>query len=202
MHASHPSFLDFEGPKPEGTDIPSLPKAFHHMTEVQQKHAEALLSQQSLFKAYEILSLQRNKKVYDALRHQKGLGYQIVTFASNLLQNGEALVKGQLMQVQYEWQKLPAVRARAYPACPLQFTSQDHLSQVTEEAKWIQGLDLMTQVLESLGTVDRGWYGWVKTEDYTHYKEVLDDVREQFLNQLLEGEEDRSKWLSVWPFKD
>lgn len=202
IHASHPSFLDFEGPKPEGTDIPSLPKDFHHMTKVQQKHAEALLSQQSLFKAYEILSLQRNKKVYDALRHQKGLGYQIVTFAGNLLQDGEALVKGQLMQVQYEWQKLPAVRARAYPACPLQFTSQDHLSQVTEEAKWIQGLDLMTQVLESLGTVDRGWYGWVKTEDYTYYKEVLDDVREQFLDQLLEGEKDRSKWLSVWPFKD
>ena len=94
MHASHPSFLDFEGPKPEGTDIPSLPKDFHHMTEVQQKHAEALLSQQSLFKAYEILSLQRNKEVYDALRHQKGLGYQIVTFAGNLLQDGEALVKG------------------------------------------------------------------------------------------------------------
>ena len=97
------------------------------------------------------------------------------------------------MQVQYEWQELPAVQTCAYPACPLQSTSQYHLSQMTEGAKWIQGLDLMTQVLKSLGTVDRCWYGWVKTEGYTHYKEVLDDVREQYLDQLLEGEEDRSK---------
>ena len=51
----------------------------------------------------------------------------------------------------------------------------------------------MTQVLEPLGTVDSGWYGWVKAEDYAHYKYILHDVREQFLDQLLEGEEDRSK---------
>ena len=85
MHASNPSFSDFEGPKPKGTGISSVPKDFHYMTEVQQKHAKVLLSQQPLLKAFEILSLQRNKKVHDALRHQKGLRYQIVTFAGNLL---------------------------------------------------------------------------------------------------------------------
>jgi len=202
MQAGHPSFLDFEGPKPEGLDAPSLPNDFDDMNEVQQRRAKSLLSQQSLFKAYEILSLQRNKKVYHALRHQKGLGCQIITFAGNLLQDGEPLVKGQLMQVQREWQGLPAVRARACPTCPLHFTSRDFLAQETEEAKWIQGLELMTQVLESLGTVDRGWHGWVKAEDYALFKEKLDHVRQQFLDQLSETEEDRPKWLSAWPFKD
>ena len=202
MQASHPSFLDFEGPKIEGLDTPSLPDNFDNMNEVEQGRAKSLLSQQSLFKAYEILSLQRNKKVYDALRHQKGLGCQIITFAGNLLQDGEPLVKGQLMQVQRDWQELPAVRVRAYPTCPLHFTSQDFLTQQTEEAKWIQGLELMTQILESLGTVDRGWHGWVKAEDYALFKGKLEKVREQFLDQLSESEEDRPKWLSAWPFKD
>jgi len=202
LQAGHPSFLDFEGPKPEGLDAPSLPNDFDDMNEVQQRRAKSLLSQQSLFKAYEILSLQRNKKVYHALRHQKGLGYQIITFAGNLLQDGEPLVQGQLMQVQREWQGLPAVRARDCPPCPLHFTSRDFLAQDTEEAKWMQGLELMTQILESLGTVDRGWHGWVKAEDYALFKEKLDNVRQQFLDQLSETEEDRPKWLSAWPFKD
>ncbi len=202
MQAGHPSFLDFEGPKPEGLGAPSLPDDFNDMNEAQQKRAKSLLSQQSLFKAYEILSLQRNKKVYHALRHQKGLGCQIITFAGNLLQDGEPLVKGQLMQIQREWQELPAVRARACPTCPLYFTSGDLLAQETEETKWIQGLELMTQVLESLGTVDRGWHGWVKAEDYALFKEKLDNAREEFLDQLSETEEDRPKWLSAWPFKD
>ena len=202
MQAGHPSFLDFKGPKPEGLGAPSLPDNFNDMDEAQQKYAKSLLSQQSLFKAYEILSLQRNKKVYHALHHQKSLGCQIITFAGNLLQDGEPLVKGQLMQIQREWQELPAVRAQAYPTCPLHFTSQDLITQEIEEKKWIQGLELMTQVLESLGTVDKGWHGWVKAEDYAFFKEKLDDVREKFLDQLSESEEDRPKWLSAWPFKD
>ena len=186
----------------EGLDAPSLPDNFDNMDEIEQERAKFLLSQQSLYKAYEILSLQRNKKVYHALRHQKGLGCQIITFAGNLLQDGEPLVKGQLMQVQREWQGLPTVRARGCPTCPLYFTSGDFLAQETDEAKWIQGLELMNQILESLGTVDRGWHGWVKTEDYALYKEKLNRVREQFLDQLSETEEDRAKWLSAWPFKD
>lgn len=202
MQASHPSFLDFEGPKVEGLEAPSLPDDFDNLDEFEQKRAKSLLSQQSLFKAYEILSFQRNEKVYHALRHQKGLGYQIIMFAGSLLQDGEPLVKGMLMQVQREWRGLPPVRARGYPTCPLYFTSEDLLAQEIEEAKWIQGLGLMTQILESLGTVDRGWHGWVKPEDYALFKEKLDEVREQFVDQLSETEEDRPKWLSAWPFKD
>lgn len=201
IQAGHPSFLDFEGPKTEGLGAPSLPNDYDKMNEIEQGRAKLLLSQQSLFKAYEILSLQRNEKVYHALRHQKSLGCQIITFAGNLLQDGEPLVMGQLMQVQRQWQELPAVRALACPACPLCFTAQDILAQEIEDAKWMQGLELMTQVLESLGTVDKGWYGWVKAEDYALFKEKLEKVREEFLDQLSESEEDRPKWLSAWPFK-
>jgi len=95
-----------------------------------------------------------------------------------LVQDREPLVKGQLMQVQREWQGLPAVRARGWPTCPLYCTSGDFLAQETEEAKSIQGLELMTLILESLGTVDRGWHGWVTLEDYALFKEKLDKVRE------------------------
>lgn len=202
MQAAHPSFLDFEGPKTEGLHTPSLPDDFDNMNEVEQGRAKSLLSQQSLFKAYEILSLQKDKKVYDALRQQKTLGYQIIALAGNLLQDREPLVKGQLMQLQRQSQELPAVRAGACPTCPLYFTSEDFLAQETEEANWIQGLELMSQVLESLGTVDRGWHGWVKAEDYALFRDKMDQIREQFLDQLSESQEDRLKWLSAWPFKD
>ena len=202
IQAGHPSFLDFEGPKMQWFDAPSLPDGFDSMNEIEQERTKSLLSQQSLFKAYEILSLQSNKKVYHALRHQKSLGCQVITFAGNMLQDGEPLVKGQLMQVQREWHALPAVRAQGCPPCPLHFTSEDFLAHETEEAKWVQGMELMTQILESLGTVDRGWHGWVETETYAHFKEKLDSVREEFLDQLSETEEDRPKWLSAWPFKD
>ena len=202
MQVSHPSFLDFDGPKAEGFQAPSLPHGYNAMSDVQQRHAKSLLSQQALFKAYEVLSFQRNIGVYHALRHQKTLGCQIIMFAGNILQDGEPLAKGQLMQVEREWQSLPAVRTRASPPCPLHFTPQDVLIQRLEEAKWIQGMELMTQVLESLGTVDRGWHGWVKAEDYDHFKTKLEDVRVEFLSQLSESAEDKPQWLSAWPFTD
>ena len=58
----------------------------------------------------------------------------------------------------------------------------------------------MSQVLESLGTVDRAWHEWVKAEDYALFKDKLDKIREECLDQLSESEEDRLKWLSAWPF--
>lgn len=137
IQAGYLLFLDFEGSKIEGLDASPLPDDFDNLNEDEQGRAKSLLPQQSLFKAYEILSLQRNKKVYDALRHQKSLECQINTFAGNSLQDGEPLVQGQLMQVQRQWQELPAVRARAGPTCPLSFTPRDVLAQETEEAKWI-----------------------------------------------------------------
>ena len=50
---------------------------------------------------------------------------------------------------------------------------RDVLAQETEEAKWIQGLELMSQVLEPLGTVDRAWHEWVKAEDYALFKRQI-----------------------------
>jgi len=44
MQAGHPSFLDFEGPKLEGLDAPSLPNDFDDMNEIQQRRAKSLLS--------------------------------------------------------------------------------------------------------------------------------------------------------------
>lgn len=202
MQARHPSFLDFEGPKPEGYQAPTLPADFDAMSEGEQKRAKSLLSQQALYKSYEILSIQRNEKAYHALRHQKSLGFQIIALVSNLLQDGEPLVKAQLLQLQRDWEKVPGVRARDYPPCPLDFTSQDAVAQEVEQAKWMQGLELMDQILESLGTVDKGWHGWVKSEEYTMFKKRLDEVREDFLDDLSENAEDRQIWLSAWPFKD
>lgn len=37
----------------------------------------------------------------------------------------------------------------------------------------------MSQVLESLGTVDRAWHEWVKAEDYALFKDKLDKIREE-----------------------
>ncbi|KAL8994544.1 MAG: hypothetical protein Q9169_005508 [Polycauliona sp. 2 TL-2023] len=204
MQAGHPSFLDFEGPKAVGSDAPSLPPDFNNMTEDQQKRAKSLLAQQSLYKAYEILSLQKNKTVYDSLRHQKGLGCQILALAGNLLQDGEPLVKGQLMQLQRQWQELPAVQTQTNPPvdCPLSYTPQDRLDQEVDQKKWMQGLELMSQILESLGTVDKGWHGWVKPEEYSLFRSKLDDVRHDFLDDLSETEEDRAIWSEAWPFKD
>ncbi|KAL8667152.1 MAG: hypothetical protein Q9168_007324 [Polycauliona sp. 1 TL-2023] len=202
--AAHPSFLDFEGPKPVGPKAPSLPSDFDVMNEGQQKRAKSLLTQQSLYKAYEILSLQKNKTLYGSLRYQKGLGCQIIALAGNVLQDGEPLVKGQLMEIQRQWQELPAVRAQANPSstCPLQYSSEARLAQEVDQRKWMQGLELMSQILESLGTVDKGWYGWVSPEDYPLFKSKLDDIRNDFLDDLSENSEDRAIWAEAWPFMD
>ena len=42
MQAGHSSFLDFERPKLEGLDVPSLPADFDNMNEIERERAKSL----------------------------------------------------------------------------------------------------------------------------------------------------------------
>ena len=199
LQACHPAFIEFEGPKPEGLQLPSLPENFNELSAAEQKTVKSLQSEQALFKLYEIESALKNKRVYRALRYQDTLGCQIISLVGHLLNDGEPVVKGQLMQLEREWSKLVGLDG---PNCPLKFSLDDIAAQRDDELKWGKGIVLMDDVLKSLGGAQRGWNGWVKHEDYDVMKEKLRAVYEQFLDYMANGDDERASWSEAWPFGD
>ena len=159
LHVRAPSFLDFEGPKLEGSEVPSLPENYESLGAEEQAEARGVRDAQMLFKLYEMQSLVKNNEAYRASRYKDTLATQIITLTSNILQDGEPLIKGLLMRFAREWSNTPAGKNGL--SCPVTYSEKEEEEQEAEEDEWLQGITLMKQVLNALGDVDTGWQGWV-----------------------------------------
>ena len=200
QQATTPAFLDFVGTKPaEGLSAPSLPSNFEQLNDLEKKEAKILLAEQSLYKLYEIQSARQNPPVFKALRYANTLGSQVTALALQVFNDGEPIIKGQLIQVAQEWEQ---VAGKDSPPCPLTVTPADIAEQDADQQKWEEGVQLMEDVLEALGGSENGWQGWVRHEDYNQMKEKLETVREQFLDHLSKNDKEREAWGRVWPFQD
>ncbi|QSS53026.1 phosphotransferase enzyme family protein [Histoplasma capsulatum var. duboisii H88] len=200
QQATTPAFLDFDGPKQmEGLSVPSLPNNFGELSLVEKERAKTLLAQQSLYKLYEIQSARQNPPVFKALRNASTLGSQIISLVSQVFNDGESIVNGQLIQVAREWDQIVG---KDGPSCPLTATPAEIAAQDVNQRKWEEGVQLMEDVLEALGGSENGWQGWVSHEDYSQMKGKLSIVRKQFLDHMAENEEEREAWDRVWPFQN
>lgn len=127
QQATTPAFLDFDGPKQtEGLSVPSLPNNFGELSLVEKERAKTLLAQQSLYKLYEIQSARQNPPVFKALRNASTLGSQIISLVSQVFNDGESIVNGQLIQVAREWDQIVG---KDGPSCPLTATPAEIAAQ-------------------------------------------------------------------------
>ncbi|GAB1211621.1 hypothetical protein ATERTT37_000744 [Aspergillus terreus] len=190
--AATPAFLDFEGPKPdEGVSAPSLPENFEVLSAAEQAQAKTLQTQQSLYKLYEIQSARQNKEVFNALQYSSSLGSQIISLVSQVFNDSEPIIRGQLIQLAQEWDRIVG---KDRQTCPLSVTSDDIREQEHDLQKWEEGVQLMEDVLDSLGGVENGWQGWVSHEDYDQMRDKLAAVKEQFLDHMAGSLEEREAW--------
>jgi hypothetical protein len=195
-----PAFLDFNGPKPdEGLSFPSLPENFQTLSAEEKANAEGLQTQQLLYKLYEIQSGRQNKDVFNALQYANTLGCQIIALISQVFNDGETIIKGQLIQLVQQWS---ATVGRDGTPCPITITEDDIMQQKVDQQKWEAGVQLMEDVLESLGGAESGWQGWVSHEEYAQMKVKLEIVKGQFLDHMAHNAAEREAWSRVWPFQD
>ncbi|KAI2711768.1 hypothetical protein CBS147333_1269 [Penicillium roqueforti] len=153
-----PAFLNFNWPKPdEGLCLPSLPDNFQTLSAEEKAKAKVLRTQQLLYKLYEIQSGRQNKDVFRALQYPNVLGSQIISLVSQVLNDGETIIKGQLFQLVEQWRT--TVGADGTP-CLITFTDDDIVQQNLDQEKWEEGVQLMEDVLEALGGAENGWQGW------------------------------------------
>lgn len=200
LQVRHPSIVQFDGPIPEGFDPIALPDNFDDMSHEAQKAARKLRSVQSLYKLYEIELRQRNEDLFHALRYRGTLPCQITGLAGSLFRDGEPHVAGLLMAVEREWSKIVG-DVTAPPPCPLRFSTQDKERQRADEAKWIEGIELLQTVLDDLG-MPTGWDGWVNHAGYESTKARLDACLGRFLDREARNAEERAAWIKAWPFQD
>lgn len=197
LQASWPHFLDFEGPKHKEMTLPKLPSGFGQLSPSEQKDAKTLELNQTLYKFYEVENASQNRPVYDALRFQETLKAQIIAYAQSLLAGGEPRLKGKLIMLADNWEKLVG---KDGPPCPLQYSEEDRKIQQDENDMWMQGYMNMLDILRAIGDAQVGWDGWVTHEQYERVKEKVRGVRKAFLEQISENEEEREEWAKFWPF--
>ncbi|RJE24525.1 Phosphotransferase enzyme family [Aspergillus sclerotialis] len=201
QQAQTPGFLDFDGPRPELglSSLPSLPDNFDSLSADEKRAAEHLQSQQSLYKIYEAQSARENMPVFKALQHSETLGSQIISLTFQVFNDGEPIIRGQLIQLAQEWDKVVGPNG---PPCPLKVSASDIAVQKAEEQKWGEGVQMMENVLAALGGAPNGWDGWSSHEDYEALKNKLQIVNAQFLDYMESSKEEREAWERVWPFQD
>ncbi|RLL99158.1 hypothetical protein CFD26_104776 [Aspergillus turcosus] len=197
---THPAFLDYKGPKLEGLKTPTLPENFEELDDDAKEHAKKLLVNQTLYKYYDLYSASLNVPAYRALRYQETLQGEIVTLVGMLLNDREPTLQGLLMKLTSTWDQL--ISSKGGPPCPLAYSAADIERQQELERKWVDGMRLMDDVLESLGGAIRGWDGWVSHEDYEVLKQKLAVVREQFIKHFAGDDKEAAEaWASAWPFQ-
>ncbi|EZF34361.1 hypothetical protein H109_06017 [Trichophyton interdigitale MR816] len=196
-----PVFLDFVGPRPSLglREVPSLPDDFESLSTAEKEKARELNSNQCLYKIYEIHSGRENMPVFKALQYSETLGSQIISLVSQVFNDGEPIIKGQLIQLFFEWEKVVGPKGGL---CPLQFTEADIAAQDADQQKWEEGVQMKGDVLEALGGAENGWEGWSSHEDYDALTKKLAMVKEQFLEYMASNETERKAWEEAWPFRD
>lgn len=203
-HVTRPEFLDFEGPKPltgfigDARKAPDLPANFKHMSQEEQKEAEALVRQQSLYKFFEILSAKENRSVSAALLHQETPRCQLIDFAAMTGYDAEPQVKARLIGAVDAWAQIVGPDG---PPCPLHYSEDERKTQAEDLTNWTDCCALLDSVMESLG-VPNGWDGAVSSEDYDKTRERLRVVREDFLDLMAKDDEERARWAKAWPYDD
>ncbi|KAL8931579.1 MAG: hypothetical protein Q9216_007151, partial [Gyalolechia sp. 2 TL-2023] len=203
-HSIRPEFLNFEGPKPllgmvgDARKPPQLPSNFRNLSDKEQRAAEALVRQQSLYKMYEIYSAKENPSVSKALIHRETLRCQLIDSAVVTSYHMEPYVKTRLIEVVDAWEQIAGPEG---PPCPLHYSEDERKIQAEEMAKWLDSCALLDSVLDSLG-VPTGWDGAVSCEQYLETREKLQIVRKEFLNQMAKNGEERAQWAKAWPYND
>ncbi|PVH99210.1 hypothetical protein DM02DRAFT_529606 [Periconia macrospinosa] len=198
IQVCHPSLVEFDGPIPSGFAPINLPDNFDELSADAQLEAKNLRAAQSLYKLYEIMTLEQSPAASRAMRFRRTLPGKITGLANSVFSDGEPVLQGMLMRLQDEW---ATVCATPSTPCPLSFTEEERSQQRLLEASWGRGVELMAEVVDQIGAY-QGWDGWVNHSNYTVYKERLERCRQQFLDRYAGTEEERKAWMRVWPFQD
>lgn len=198
-----PALLEFDGPlPPPGLDQIALPSNFESLSPEEQHAAKILRRDQSLHKLYEIGLLQHAEPAAQALRLRNVIGTRVTAMAANIFKDGEPVVLGYLMSIVDNWAAVvgPGLKAdEPLVPFPLQFTAEQRQQQQKDEELWSSGVELLSDLRDQLG-VYNGWDGYVSHDMYEELKLRVKQVREGFLQQVAETEEERQEWARIWPF--
>lgn len=197
LQARHPSLIEFEGPIPKGLQSIQLPDNFDDLSPEEQHEAKNLRAAQSLYKLYEIQLIRQCPEVAEALTYRDLLPGQIMGLAGSLFSDGEPIVQGMLMRLEREW----SIYTPSSDPCPLSFTGEEREKQRKDELKWSRGVELLDQFLAQVGAYP-GWDGWVNHGNYEGLKQQLDQSTEEFWRGHSNTEEEKSRWMKTWPFRN
>ncbi|KAF3480542.1 phosphotransferase family protein [Arthroderma uncinatum] len=211
-HTIEPYFLDYQGPRMNGglltrPDLEEVQKLFEDDTELTP--AEKKRKAESLFWRMALVSLWRYtihmgiEPLFRALEFRGTVNFTLLVFARNLFLNGEAAYLAILAeQYRNNWLDIPGMRSSSNKGFPYEFTPEE-LKDIDFDCEGAtNGINIMQDVKEAVGSHFFRVDGTVDHEDYEVAKEYIRLTKGDFMSKYPESDEERREWEAAWPFDD
>ncbi|OAL72412.1 hypothetical protein A7D00_3411 [Trichophyton violaceum] len=186
-HTIEPYFLEYQGPRMTGDllqqpDIKEIQKLFEDDKELAA--SEKKRKAESLFWRMALVSLWRNtihmaiEPLFRALEFRETVRFTLLIFARNLYLDGEAAYLAILAdQYRKGWEDVPGIRSNS-----------------RRGSRAANGINIMGDVKEAVGSHFFRVDGTVDHEDYDEVKELIQLTKADFMSKYPENEEERKEW--------
>ncbi|EEQ31757.1 conserved hypothetical protein [Microsporum canis CBS 113480] len=193
IQACFPDFLQPPKDYKPGTEAPQLPENFDELEPEQQQQARIDRDLASLSKYYEMSSLVKNKRVYDAMGIPRTL-WEPFTCCQLSSDGGLVPLRDCLVRLEQSW-----VRLGLHGSCPYTFSEDDLKRNEEEVTQYKDRLYLWGLVKSQLSTNDAGWVASDQWEEAHEVNRYLYDMFIDTMSQEMSQEEALEKG-KTWPF--
>ncbi|KAK5115819.1 hypothetical protein LTR85_009413 [Meristemomyces frigidus] len=203
VQARQPHFLDYNGPKLAGLEMPRLTQNRDGLSSHEREKARALFNNQSLVAFYRMLVKAKAPELHRCFEVQQTPAFDLLLLARNLLVDGEATYLSSVVELAERWPEY--LRERGVKDgnvdCPVHFTEGEKAAIEKDAQAAYEGIRAMAGIQDALGDMYPE-YGVVKHDDYDEVKAMLRQVKEQVLAAYAKDGDEKAAWEEAWPFQD
>ncbi|GAM88653.1 hypothetical protein ANO11243_066870 [Dothideomycetidae sp. 11243] len=149
--ARQPALLDYDGPRMEGLNRPSIPANLSALDPTEQKKAKSLFLQQSLCSLYRTLIHRQVPDIQACFDFQETANFDLLLLARNLWVDGEGPYLSQVIDLEKEWQTLVRISTTPDMKWPLRFSKADKAAIATQTSANIKGIEVLEAIKSELG---------------------------------------------------
>lgn len=199
-HAMVPSFLELDGPIPEGLEDPELPVGYTDMVPAAQQKAYRTWECQMLYVMYKTALSRHIPALYKAMKFRQSDLCDFLRPVEYFVLGGEATYTAQVMLLEKDWDNLLAFYG--YPAAPFpfQFSDEEKEAIQSDADGDMRGMEAMNEIQETLGDIpSEKWL--VRHEDYDRAIDLLRQCKDRVIKKYAKDYEgEKQAWLDAWPF--
>jgi hypothetical protein len=196
-----PALLDYEGPPLQGIERPEFPKNLDQLDKVERARCVNNWRDMTLAAYYRTLLHKTNKRLYHAIEFQETTSYELLTYARNILIDGEIIFLDQVVEeLQEIWDTLTGVKKLGNPPFPFEFSEEERAGIAPDYQDMTEGMKCMREIEQGI----RELFPCDITASHENYelaKRTFGEYKEVTRREFARNEEERDAVRAWWPFE-